>query len=302
MQKFFSHGKLLLTSEYVVLDGALAWAIPTKLGQEMSVEEIADEKSVVFWEAFHEGKPWLQTKIDYKNWKIIDANLQKPAEFVLKTLQHLQELSEKRFRANETYYIKTNLQFPAHFGLGSSSTLMNNLANWAKIDAFELNEKALGGSGYDIAVAQKESAILYQLEGNQRKIQRIDFQPHFKDELIFIHLNQKQDSREGISMYRQKEKSSRLIQEFSELTTQIIQAQDIDDFFGLIEIHEQKLAQFLEISTAKEKFFPDCPVGIKSLGAWGGDFILSRTFEGYKNYFNKKGYTGIYNWEELIKI
>ena len=30
---FYSNGKLLLTSEYVVLDGAIALAIPTRLGQ-----------------------------------------------------------------------------------------------------------------------------------------------------------------------------------------------------------------------------------------------------------------------------
>ena len=30
----FSPGKLLLTSEYVVLDGALALAVPTQWGQE----------------------------------------------------------------------------------------------------------------------------------------------------------------------------------------------------------------------------------------------------------------------------
>lgn len=302
MQNFFSHGKLLLTSEYVVLDGALALAVPTKLGQEMSVEEVDDEKSIIFWEAFHEGKAWLQVKIDYKNWKIIDANLQEPADFVGSTLQIVQKLSKEKLQGSNSYFIKTNLQFPAHFGLGSSSTLMNNLANWAKIDAFELNEKALGGSGYDIGVAQKESAILYQLESYQKKIQKLDFQPKFKDELIFIHLNEKQDSREGIFMYRKKEKSSQLIQEFSELTHQIIQSQNVHEFSEVMETHETKLSQFLEIPTVKEKLFSDCPVFIKSLGAWGGDFVLSRKFEGFQEYFNKKGYYSIYTWDELIKI
>ena len=36
---FFSKGKLLLTSEYFVLDGALSLAIPTKLGQDLLVEK-----------------------------------------------------------------------------------------------------------------------------------------------------------------------------------------------------------------------------------------------------------------------
>ena len=40
MSTIFSPGKLLLTSEYVVLDGALALAVPTKWGQEFFFDEI----------------------------------------------------------------------------------------------------------------------------------------------------------------------------------------------------------------------------------------------------------------------
>ena len=40
MQKFYSHGKLLITSEYAVLDGAKALAVPTKLGQSLKVKSI----------------------------------------------------------------------------------------------------------------------------------------------------------------------------------------------------------------------------------------------------------------------
>ena len=65
--KIFSPGKLLLTSEYVVLDGALAFAVPTKLGQEFLFEEIEDEKSLIFWYAFHQEKPWLNAEIDYQH-------------------------------------------------------------------------------------------------------------------------------------------------------------------------------------------------------------------------------------------
>lgn len=39
MNTIFSHGKLLLSSEYVILDGALALAIPTQMGQSFSFEE-----------------------------------------------------------------------------------------------------------------------------------------------------------------------------------------------------------------------------------------------------------------------
>ena len=297
----FSHGKLLLTSEYVVLDGALALALPTKWGQEFFVSEHPDGKSLINWTALHQGKFWLNAIIDYQNGKVVSTNIPESAAFVLKVLMKVKELSFFQLKDDSSYSIKTDLQFPANFGLGSSSTLMNNLAVWSEIDAFELNEKALGGSGYDIAVAQKKSAILYQLKENQRTITAVDFNPDFKNELIFVHLNQKQDSREGISMYRQKEKTQKLIDEFSELTSALLQTQNIDEFSYLMEIHEKKLSQFLNIPTAKEKYFSDIPVFIKSLGAWGGDFVMSRKFEGFEAYFNAKGFLSVFEWNDLIE-
>ena len=48
MQNYYSNGKLLLTGEYVVLDGALSLAIPTRYGQSLTIEPINDSKLI--WE------------------------------------------------------------------------------------------------------------------------------------------------------------------------------------------------------------------------------------------------------------
>ncbi|MCQ4036040.1 GYDIA family GHMP kinase [Kaistella montana] len=301
MGQLFSRGKLLFTSEYTVLDGALALAVPTKWGQEFFFEANDNEQSEVVWEAYHQDQLWLYAKIDYKTWEILDTNMQEPAAFVLKVLQNVQRLSTKVFQANYSYLLRTNLQFPSNYGLGSSSTLMNNLAEWAVIDAYKLNELSLGGSGYDIAVAKEKSALLYQLTGNERRVEVINFEPSFKDELIFIHLNQKQDSREGIQLYRSKEKSQELIDEFSELTKQVLKAQDLEYFSQLMTKHEEKLSNFLGIETVKEKYFENCPVFVKSLGAWGGDFVMSTKFSGFEDYFSGKGFRDVFSWSYLIK-
>ena len=275
MNHFFSHGKLLLTSEYMILDGALALAIPTQLGQKLIIEEIEDAQSLITWESFCQNQIWIKTKINYQPWEILESNL-------------------------TDYLIKSNLEFPQNFGLGSSSTLLTNLSKWAKINPFELNENILGGSGYDVAIAQNSSAILYQIKDEIRHIEQIHFSPKFKEELLFIHLNQKQNSREGIQLYRSKSKSQPLIQEFSEITKSIVQCNDINNFSELMNLHEKKLSQFLGLKTAKEIYFPDCPVFIKSLGAWGGDFIMSRKFNGYQKYFKEKGFESIFTWQDLI--
>lgn len=295
----FSHGKLLLTSEYVVLDGALALALPTKWGQEFLVSEQADRQSLVQWTALHQGKSWLNVIIDYRNGKIVSTNISESAAFILKVLMRVQELSSNVLTGDISYSITTDLQFPANFGLGSSSTLMNNLAQWASIDAFELNETCLGGSGYDIAVAQEKSAILYRNQP-ERIIQKIDFNPRFKNDLIFIHLNQKQNSREGINLYRSKEKSAYLLEEFSNITKQVLDVQNLEEFSELMSLHENKLSDFLGIQTVKEKSFETCPTFVKSLGAWGGDFVMSSKFLGYEDYFSGKGFSNVFDYQDLI--
>lgn len=299
MSEIFSPGKLMLTSEYFAMDGALVLAVPTRLGQEFSFKEIRDTQSLIFWEAFHQGKLWLKAVIDYQSWQVLETNIPSNAEFIVKTLQNVQALSSVRFKADFTYHLTTNLQFPADYGLGSSSTLMNNLAEWAEIDPFQLNTISLGGSGYDIAVAKEKSAVLYQ-SVPEIKYEKVDFDPAFKNDLIFIHLNQKQDSREGIRFYRSKKKSENLIEEFSDLTRKILLCSELESFCGLLLDHEQKISDFLEIPTVKDLYFKDCPVFVKSLGAWGGDFVMSAKFDGFKDYFWGKGFSTIFDYSELV--
>lgn len=299
MSRIFSPGKLMLTSEYVAVDGALVLAIPTKLGQELFYTENEDQKSLIFWEAYHQNQLWLKATIDYNNWKILETNDSKASEFILKTLKNVQNLSEIKLKSDTSYHVKTNLQFPSDFGLGSSSTLMNNLAEWANIDPFILNEISLGGSGYDVAVAKEKSAVLYS-RFPERVYETIDFQPNFKDELIFVHLNQKQDTREGISHYRSKPTSTELINDYSKLTKKIVNSQNLEEFSELMTIHEQKLSDFLETPTVKEKYFQDCPSFVKSLGAWGGDFVLASKFGDYQDYFKQRGFSKIFSWKDLI--
>lgn len=300
MGRIFSPGKLLLTSEYVVLDGAIALAVPTKWGQEFFFDEDDNQQSLIFWKAKHQDQHWLDITIDYKNWTVVDTNLPDAAAFILKTLQNIQELGSAIFSDSKSYYLTTNLQFPADYGLGSSSTLMTNLAEWSGVDAFMLNELSLGGSGYDIAVAKAQSAILFWRENNDVNYEKVDFSPDFRRDLIFIHLGKKQDSREGIRLYRSKEKLLYLVRRFSEITQSVLQVKTLEEFSALMQDHEILLSDFLGLPTAKEKYFQDCPTFIKSLGAWGGDFVMSCRFENYEKYFIEKGYENVFSWENMI--
>lgn len=209
-------------------------------------------------------------------------------------------MGSESLEADYSYILKSNVQFPENFGLGSSSTLMNNIANWGNVDAFALNDIALGGSGYDIAVAKAGAPIIYTRNGGNKTVETVNYSPGFKDQLLFVHLNKKQDSREGITMYKQMEKSQDLIHYFSELTDEILISENLENFSLIMEDHEKTMSNFLKIPTVKEKYFKNAPSFFKSLGAWGGDFILTTKFCDYENYFLHNGFPNFFSYDELI--
>jgi len=64
--------------------------------------------------------------------------------------------------------------------------------------------------------------------------------------------------------------------------------------------HEHLISNILEEETIKEKLFPMYPHSIKSLGAWGGDFIMvSGTIED-SNYFIERGYNTVIFFDQMI--
>ena len=62
---FYGHGKLLITGEYLVLDGALALAIPTQKGQHLTVSE--SKKSGIKWTGIKDsGEEWFSFQLNYE--------------------------------------------------------------------------------------------------------------------------------------------------------------------------------------------------------------------------------------------
>ena len=317
MQTFFSHGKLLITGEYVVLDGALSLAVPTKHGQRMEVEfqeNLGRDNTLTWYSIDSEGETW------YREEFLLDESppeRQSQGELGIKISQHttdycntnsvssklceiLNKASELNpdFLQNGSFTVRTTLDFPNDWGLGSSSTLICNIAKWAEVDAFELSAASFGGSGYDIAVGMLGGDVLYR---NPYMWEGYVYRPSFAHKLYFVHLNQKQNSREGIATYKTKPKNTKAIVQISELTEQWIACEDIDALQLLIVEHEKAISSIVDLPTVKEKYFADYPYAIKSLGAWGGDFILAVGDENTPQYFHDKGYETVLSYAELIK-
>ena len=301
-QTFYSNGKLLLTGEYLVLDGAKALALPTKMGQNLQV--VTHDKPTISWKSFDaDGTIWFEDELE------LDAiiNYKEAAESSVKNtlltiLHHAHLLQPSFFQETVGYQIETALTFPKKWGLGTSSTLINNLAQWLKIDAFELLNNSFGGSGYDIACAQNDTPIFYQLENQKPNVTPLDFQPEFVTNLYFVYLNQKQISKNAIAAYYNKkhEKLKQNIANINKLSDAVATAKNIKSFANALQLHENELSAILELLTVQEALFSDFDGVVKSLGAWGGDFILAIALEDPTAYFSSKGYSTVIPYKEMI--
>lgn len=298
--RFYSNGKLLITGEYLVLEGAKVLALPTIFGQDLCVS--SNEISGIQWRSFdHLNNIWFETQLTYQ--EIISGGIPDNREIrnMLVTILHGAYLQNPKFvQEQKNLLIETHLDFDRNWGLGTSSTLINNIAEWTNTDAFKLLKTTFGGSGYDIAAAKAKGAVLYQISEGKSTSQSILFQPHFQDSIYFIYLNRKQDSNATIKSYKTKVVSQSDINQIDQLTEQISSTKSFDEFCSDLEKHEQIISKVLEVETIKNQLFQDFNGTIKSLGGWGGDFILATAKENPTKYFQDKGYKTVIPYREMI--
>ena len=311
---YYSNGKLLLTGEYVVLDGALSLALPTLYGQYLRVTEIEPPK--IIWNSLDEkNTSWFKTEIHtdlsgevtpYETNAAIHDGIKTNAKEItgrlLTILKAARKLNPSFLKGTHGYEVTTMLSFPRNWGLGSSSTLINNIAQWAKVDAFTLLFNSFPGSGYDIACAQHYHPLTYQLHAKAPVVKQAKFHPSFAAQLYFVHLNKKQDSSMGIEHYRAVGKhTTHAVQAISDITRKIERTSDLNTFETLIEAHEDCIADLIKLPKVKTRLFKDYPGKIKSLGAWGGDFILATGNAQTLDYFRTKGYNTIVPYDKMIR-
>jgi len=302
--EFYSAGKLLISGEYLVLDGALAFALPTSFGQSLYVEEY--KKSSILWTSYDvDGTIWMQEEVTIE--QLLSEEEVMGTDYrqtLVKVLRAAHRQNPRILQTKQGFKVESKLTFPRLWGLGTSSTWINNVAQWFDINAYQLLQESFGGSGYDIACAKHRSALFYQLTDlHHPKVELIDFKPTFVDQLYFVYLNEKQSSRAAIEAYRaKKELIDKEIQRVTEISRALTKTADVEEFKTLLREHEAILGAILETSTIQERLFADFDGAIKSLGAWGGDFILAVSPKDPTSYFNQKGYTTVIPYQEMIAI
>jgi len=300
---FYAKGKLLLTSEFMILHGAKALAVPLKLGQSLQLTE-KNRQGSLHWTATHGAVTWFETVISLDRMEVIDASSSSKAENLVFILEKILEIAPGFRDKLENFDVHTDLEFDPAYGFGSSSTLTSLLAQWAGIDAMQLHFHISKGSGYDVACAQANSALLYQVINEMPVIESVEFNPDCSGQLWLAYLGHKQDSAKSIAAFLEHyQPDPQDIDFFSGLTCEFLKAGEADEFGHLITRHENKLAGILNRPPVKDQFFADFRGYVKSLGAWGGDFVLLVTewsAEELGQYLSAKGIDQWYSFNEIV--
>jgi mevalonate kinase len=321
MSLYQAYGKFLLTGEYLVLKGALALATPLKLGQSLTVETACTPS--LQWDANNPNGPWFSATLNPENLEIIDSDDRPKAEKLRQILRAVKHLNPNAFEGKNLKFT-TRLDFDPNWGLGSSSTLISNLARWANIDPYELLKLTFGGSGYDIACATAEGPIYYQLSTTESALRQaqgpkvvepvetptptvepINFTPPFADHLYFVYQGQKQNSSKEVKAFLEKTNPVDLqkdIEAVSEISRAVPKCQNLEEFGLLMQCHERIIARCIGQEPVQKRF-PGFEGVLKSLGAWGGDFILAATEwteDQVKDYFKRKGLKVVFDYKEMV--
>jgi mevalonate kinase len=293
---------VLFSSEYLVLHGAHALALPTRLGQKMRVQELSG--SEILWTAYDvSGKKWFSAEIDLLGFEIAKASDPQKGSFLRKLLRACCQNNSEFLSHWKKYKVDHYLEFPLEWGLGSSSTLIFNMARWADVNPYHLYFDVASGSGYDIACAGADGPLIYSLGEDSASIEEIDFKPPFTDQLYFLPLNHKTDSQHADEQVRTKKPASAIIEQANALTEKLVEIRKLEGFEQWVRDHEQLVSRYIGQERAKNRLFSDFWGEVKSLGAWGGDLLLvssSKNRQETELYFKGKGYPQLIGYEELI--
>lgn len=298
---FYGHGKLLLTGEYLVLKGAKALAVPLKQGQSLTISD--NDQDGLFWQANSLAGHWFKVAFD-RELNISETDDHPKAQKLQAILKQAIRLNPEVKSLLQNKKVVTQLEFNRDWGWGSSSTLIHNLSQWLNSNKYKLLEKTIGGSGYDLACASSDTPLFYQLKDGQPAVQSVHFDPAFKEQIWFVYTGQKQHSNQEVKRYLSAVTDDTIaINRINEITDQFLMAKNSHALGQLMLEHEQIIGNIINRRPVQQVLFPEFEGYIKSLGAWGGDYIMAVS-EWDKNktidYFKTKGLQTVFNFKEIV--
>lgn len=303
MKRFRSNGKFLITGEYLVLAGAKALAVPLKSGQSMDIDTDTNTGKLI-WEVSDPAGRWFSAEISLPELNLISSSDDRNTDFLIRSLKTAREMNPSFLTDDNGVFVNNHLEFDRNWGMGSSSSFLSNLSRWAGIDPFRLHEKTSQGSAYDIACATAESPIIFERHFEKILVEPVRWHPSFFQNIAFVYLGNKQSSAASISNFRELDIKDVDIKKINQITDEIWLVNNLCDFNQKIRDHEDILSRILKIPPVQEKLFSDFPGAIKSLGAWGGDFIMAsglKKFKKSKKYFEERGFDIVLPWSIILQ-
>ena len=196
------------------------------------------------------------------------------------------------------------LDFDPEYGFGSSSTLIYCLSKWAKIDPYLLQEKTFGGSGFDIACADAKSPISFQKMNRNIQVEEIQMPEEISKHVYFVYLGKKQQTSKSIQDFRDNASYTATdIETITSITNEVIKCKNLGEFEGLLREHEKLMSRILKTPTIQSTCFPKLKGCVKSLGAWGGDFVLITSHlnkTAFTAQMKKLGFPVSYAYSDLV--
>jgi mevalonate kinase len=301
-KEFYSRGKLLLTGEYAVVKGAKAIALPAKFGQSLVVS--TGRGSDIRWKSKDkDGEEWFSAKISLFDFSPIKCSDEEIGERLAHLLVSAVRLNSEFLSTWKGIRVETRMEFPREWGLGSSSTLVANVAAWADVDPFELYQETFGGSGYDIACSLSDSPILFQVDENHiPQFSKVQLPDSVLEHMGFVYSGQKQNTQNALAYIDQNKMPPKMIQSISSISENLLSNAKLEDWIQSLQHHNDIISDYLQQSPFEENLI-DFDGVIKPLGAWGGDFFLALSSQSRKemeDYFKQKGFSDIIPASDLV--
>ena len=300
----------MLCGEYAVTIGVEALALPVSLGQWMYVWEFDSPGGGdrLIWEAKDkDGSTWLNESFALPL-ETMEAETEKSSERdrsreVLHSM--LSMVAEGFWKTGKSYRIETQLEFDRSSGLGSSSTMVANFARFAGLDAQKVQQKVLGGSGCDVAVAELGKGLVFWKNAEVANWDAWKLSADLTSKWKIVFLGKKQNSRNALADVKGKlmeiEKDDFLMHQLQQVCAAVKMANQVPMLEAGLEMWQAILAMSLGLETPYQHFkFQPTKGGLcKWLGAWGGDMLLiNDVFEESEREALKK--YKIVDWNQLV--
>jgi mevalonate kinase len=299
-ETYRSNGKLMLTGEYLALQGATTFAVPLVFGQELHIEGVSH--SLVYWRTLFKEKIIFHAVFETEHFNVMETSDTEKSNWIKSVFLAIRDQKDD-FLQDSGAEATATIDLPMNYGWGSSSSFITNLCKWADVNPFWVNMKVGGGSGYDIACANADQPILFHNIGNLPEFEVVDYNPDYLQNMWFVFQENKMNTANAIRGFRSRLIDKDVITRITEISKEWAKADSLDTIMKLVTEHEELMSKCLKKKSISKQY-ADFDGVVKSLGAWGGDFMLAVSpMSGAEviSYFEGKGRPTMFNWLEIVK-